>query len=427
MPRHSHHDKHNHNNRYSDDNRYSPDDRLPDRRGRRGRPERRTRPERQDQPERPELRGSQERQKQQGQPERQERPGRQGRPERQERQQRGQPERSEQPGQQDRQGQSGRQEQRHRPDRQGQSGQGRRSGRSPGRRDNPRRTHRTSRPQPSRGPRDERPGPASAGPPPPQPGGRHETGQNFLVDPDTIGRIVGLVAATQGPVVEIGTGDGALTLPLEELGRPLTGIEIDGRRAARLRRRTGPSTTVVHADFLRYALPRAPHVVVGNLPFHLTTAVLRRLLRAPGWTDAVLLTQWEVARRRAGVGGATMMTAQWWPWFTFRLVERVPAAAFRPRPGVDGGLFTLTRRPVPLLEPDERAEYQEFVRRIFTGPGRGVEEIVARAARRPPRTALRSWLRDQGIRPTALPGSLTAGQWAALHRLVSGPGRPGAR
>ncbi|MEI5101581.1 rRNA adenine N(6)-methyltransferase family protein [Streptomyces sp. PmtG] len=167
------------------------------------------------------------------------------------------------------------------------------------------------------------------------------SGQNFLTDQETIDAVVALVARTQGPIVEIGTGDGALTLPLEGLGRPLTGVEIDGRRAERLARRTGPSTRIVHADFLRYDAPSAPHVLVGNLPFHATTPMLRRILRSRAWTDAVLLVQWEVARRRAGVGGATLMTAQWWPWYAFGLDRRVPSAAFRPRPAVDGGLLTV--------------------------------------------------------------------------------------
>ncbi|MGP3974945.1 23S ribosomal RNA methyltransferase Erm [Streptomyces sp. 8N114] len=242
---------------------------------------------------------------------------------------------------------------------------------------------------------------------------------------------VSLVARTEGPVTEIGGGDGALTLPLQRLGRPLTVLEADARTADRLRRRTAASTTVLHADFLRWKAPRTPHVLVGNLPFHHTTAMLRRILHAPGWTEAVLLVQWEVARRRAGVGGATMMTAQWWPWYDFRLVQRVPATAFRPRPGVDGGLMTLTRRTEPLLEAHERHRYQDFVHRVFTGPGRGLAEIVPLAVQerergrgrgaRPPRGRVLEWLRGQGIRPGALPKSLTAAQWAELFHLTERP------
>ncbi len=139
---------------------------------------------------------------------------------------------------------------------------------------------------------------------------RGEFGQNFLSDRSVVAEIVRLVGRTSGPILEIGPGDGALTPPLEAPGRPLTAVEVDGRRARELRRLARPPTTVVESDFLRYRLPSAPYVLVGNLPFHRTTALPRRALHAGQWTDAVLLVQWEVARRRAGVGGATMMTAQ---------------------------------------------------------------------------------------------------------------------
>lgn len=247
--------------------------------------------------------------------------------------------------------------------------------------------------------------------------GRHELGQNFLVDRAVIDTFVRLVDRTRGPILEIGPGDGALTLPLQGLGRELTAVEIDGRRADRLRRRTGPATTVVTGDFLRRRQSSAPHVVVGNLPFHATTAMLRRILRSPGWTDAVLLVQWEVARRRAGVGGATLMTAQWWPWYEFGLVGRVPAAAFRPRPNVDGGLLTMARRPRPLVAEHDRAAYQDLVARVFNGRGRGLARIVGHAVPELPRRTVEGWLRHHRVPADALPKHLTAGEWAELHAL----------
>lgn len=156
----------------------------------------------------------------------------------------------------------------------------------------------------------------------------------------------------------------------------MTAIEIDPRRARRLHSRTPGHVTVVCDDILRCALPRDPYVLVGNLPFHLTTAIVRRVLAADHWQSAVLLVQWEVARRRAGVGGASMMTARWWPWYDFALHSRVPARAFRPVPSVDGGLLTVHRRPRPLV--DDRKRYQDFVGRVFTGRGRGLPDILTR-------------------------------------------------
>lgn len=100
--------------------------------------------------------------------------------------------------------------------------------------------------------------------------GRHELGQNFLTDPRVIAHVVRLAAASRGPLVEWGAGDGALTRPLGELGRPLEGVEIDPQRAARLRHRVGPDVTITEGELLRHAPPRGS-TVVGNVPFHITT------------------------------------------------------------------------------------------------------------------------------------------------------------
>ncbi len=235
-------------------------------------------------------------------------------------------------------------------------------------------------------------------------GGRHELGQNFLHHRPTIDRIVRLVRATDGPILEIGAGDGAITRQLATLGRDVRAVDLDEHRVHRLRRRL-PSVSVVHGDALRVPLDRP--VVVGNLPFHLTTPILRRLLTDGRWADAVLLTQWEVARKRAGVGGRTMLTAQTVPWFDFTLHGRVPADAFRPKPGVDGGLLTISRRPGPLVDPAERAAYERFVRQAFTGRGRGIEQILGAGP-------WRARLRAAGVPPSALPRDLTPDQWAAL-------------
>ncbi|MFF4773989.1 23S ribosomal RNA methyltransferase Erm [Microtetraspora fusca] len=250
----------------------------------------------------------------------------------------------------------------------------------------------------------------------PSQGGRHELGQNFLVDPSVIATIERLVARTSGPIVEIGPGDGAMTLPLSRHGRPITAVEIDSRRARRLERRTPQNVVVVNTDAMRFRFPRHPHVIVGNLPFHLTTAIMRRLLAEDRWRAAVLLVQWEVARRRAGVGGATLLTASWWPWYEFEVHSRVPARSFRPVPSVDGGLLTIVRREAPLVA--DRGRYQDFVKQVFTGRGRGLREILDRTGRLD-RTAVREWMRARRVAPYALPKELTAEQWASLWHLVA--------
>lgn len=241
-------------------------------------------------------------------------------------------------------------------------------------------------------------------------GGRHELGQNFLTHRPTIERIVDLVARTDGAITEIGAGDGALTRRLATLGRPLIAIDIDERRVKRLQRALA-HVRVVHADAMRFPLDRP--VIVGNVPFHLTTPILRRLLRASGWRSAILLTQWEVARKRAGVGGGTLLTAQAAPWFTFALHDRVAARSFTPSPGVDGGVLAITRRDAPLVPLAERARYERFVARVFTGGGSSLARIVGAATSLSGAQARRALLRA-GIAGSALARDVTAPQWAEL-------------
>ncbi len=241
-------------------------------------------------------------------------------------------------------------------------------------------------------------------------GGRHELGQNFLTHQPSIDTITTLVAATRGPILELGAGTGVLTRPLAATGRPLTAIDIDEHRVRALARAL-PDVHLVRADAMRYPL-RTP-VVVGNIPFHLTTPILRRLLNEPGWTRAVLVTQWEVARKRAGVGRHIMLTAQSGPWFTFELRGRVPSWGFDPRPSVDGGILAITRRGSPLIAAADRRRYENFVRAIFTGRGGSLAAILQGASHLG-RGAARRAISCAGVAPEALPRDLSAAQWVEL-------------
>jgi 23S rRNA (adenine-N6)-dimethyltransferase len=258
-------------------------------------------------------------------------------------------------------------------------------------------------------------------------GGRHELGQNFLVDRRVVDRIVGVVAATPGPIIELGAGSGALTRELAGLGRPLTALEIDPRRARALRREFGGHTTIVQADALAWRYPSAQHMVVGNVPFHLTTAIMRGLLARGHWTDAVLLTQWEVARRRCGVGGSSLLTAQWHPWFSFTLHGRVPARAFRPMPSVDGGVFSIKRRTEPLVDASDRKAYQAFVAEVYRGRGNGLAQILTRTSRPLRPEMARRLLGSLGLSGRVLPSRLGGEDWAAIWMGVRGQARRGSR
>jgi 23S rRNA (adenine-N6)-dimethyltransferase len=77
--------------------------------------------------------------------------------------------------------------------------------------------------------------------------------------------------------------------------------------------------------------------------------------------------------------------------------------------------MTISRRIDPLVAHDDRRRYQAMVHRVFTGRGHGIAQILARSL---PRASVRNWLRDDKIKPTALPRELSAAQWAELFALA---------
>ena len=123
-----------------------------------------------------------------------------------------------------------------------------------------------------------------------------------------------------------------------------------------------------------------------------------------------------------------MMTAQWAPWFTFTLHGRVPARAFTPRPGVDGGILTIHRREHPLLPVTEQCQFHALVHRIYTGPGNGLAQILARATSFPSPQAARAWLVKHSIDASALPRMMHPKAWVDLFKTTgSSPPAPPTR
>ena len=184
-------------------------------------------------------------------------------------------------------------------------------------------------------------------------------GQNFVVDANTVRKIVTAASVTESDrVVEVGPGLGSLTLAILETGASVTAVEIDHRLAARL-----PATaaahgvpagalTVVDADALRITeLPGDPTVLVANLPYNVSVPVLLHFMETfPSLERGVVMVQAEVGERLAAppgskVYGAPSVKAAWYgPW---RVAGTVSRQVFWPVPNVDSILVGFARDPEP--------------------------------------------------------------------------------
>lgn len=207
---------------------------------------------------------------------------------------------------------------------------------------------------------------------------RRSLGQNFLVAPGAVDRLVQAAQITAGElVVDLGAGRGALTLALARAGARVLAVELDRVWASRLRRAVSESgladqVRVIHGDLRRVSLPSEPYRVVANPPYGLTTAVLARLLDDPerGPRRADLLVQWEVARKRAARPPTTLRSAAWAPWWTFEVGPAVPRTAFRPVPRVDAALLIVRKREPPVLPVWLAPHLRELLRPGWKPPAR---------------------------------------------------------
>ncbi|MCK6081144.1 16S rRNA (adenine(1518)-N(6)/adenine(1519)-N(6))-dimethyltransferase RsmA [Microbacterium sp. EYE_5] len=191
-------------------------------------------------------------------------------------------------------------------------------------------------------------------------------GQNFVVDANTVRKIVAAARVTAADrVVEVGPGLGSLTLAILESGAPVTAVEIDHRLAERL-----PATaaahgvpdgalTVVAQDALRVSeLPGDPDVLVANLPYNVSVPVLLHFMEHfPTIQRGVVMVQAEVGERLAApsgskVYGAPSVKAAWYG--TWRLAGTVSRQVFWPVPNVDSVLVGFERDAEPRGTEEER-------------------------------------------------------------------------
>jgi 16S rRNA (adenine1518-N6/adenine1519-N6)-dimethyltransferase len=192
-------------------------------------------------------------------------------------------------------------------------------------------------------------------------------GQNFVVDPNTVRRIVRLAGITRGdPVVEVGAGLGSLTLALVEAGAEVTAVELDRHLLPVLDevlRSADPAPRVVHADALKVdwddLLAGHPHWhLVANLPYNVATPLVLDLLDSSAAIDRMLvMVQREVGERLAAGPGTSaygIPSVKIAYWASAEIVGRVGPSVFLPRPKVESVLVRIVRRsrPATAADPD---------------------------------------------------------------------------
>jgi 16S rRNA (adenine1518-N6/adenine1519-N6)-dimethyltransferase len=205
-------------------------------------------------------------------------------------------------------------------------------------------------------------------------------GQHFL-RAASVERLLGVVAPRADETfLEIGPGAGALTLPLAARARAVTAVELDAALAARLRERAPSNVRVLTGDALRVDLAElapAGTRLVGNLPYYVSSPLLRRFLDLRGRVrDAHVMLQDEVATRVAAAPGSRdygILSVLYALYADVDVPLRFPPGAFQPPPRVHSALLRARFLPGPRAEIADVDAFERLVQQAFRQRRRTLE------------------------------------------------------
>lgn len=273
---------------------------------------------------------------------------------------------------------------------------------------------------------------------------RPKLGQNFLADARAAQRIVeALGDVSQRVVLEIGPGQGALTTMLAERAGYLIAIEIDRVLGAQLRMRFSgrPTVEIVEGDVLDIDLVRLMRrdrrtsgdihpganeqaVVVGNLPYYITSPILMRLFRFHEvLTEIVIMVQEEVADRVAAKPGSRdygLLSATAQLYSKIEKLFTLPPGAFSPPPKVHSTVVRLVIDPQLERLKVSGPEFEEYLKLSF---GQKRKTLANNLRERYPAEEVQRALAAAGVKPDARAEALPLNKAAAVFRQL-GQARP---
>lgn len=200
----------------------------------------------------------------------------------------------------------------------------------------------------------------------------HTHSQNFLRSPTLVKKLMGHSNIKKTDIVyDIGAGSGVITSALARVCTRVVAIEYEPRTFQTLSKNVGAldNVTVVQADFLAMNLPDEQYKIFANIPFHLSSPILRKIMDTPHPPVAVYLILQKQFARKLLIGTdqfTGLLGAMITPQFTVRIRYNLQRSDFWPSPAVDTVFVELLQRDVYLLPSAELPQYRAFVERCFS-------------------------------------------------------------
>jgi 16S rRNA (adenine1518-N6/adenine1519-N6)-dimethyltransferase len=247
-------------------------------------------------------------------------------------------------------------------------------------------------------------------------------GQHFL-RPDSVERLVRVIGPAPDDVfLEIGPGQGALTLPLAARAAHVVAVEIDAALAESLRRHAPANVEVVTADALaidlRALVPEGSRLA-GNLPYYVSSPLLRRFLSLRSHVrDLHVMLQDEVARRVASPPGSKeygILSVLYALWSDTDIPARFAPGSFSPPPKVASAVLRARFLEQPRAEVNDPDGFERFLQKAFARRRRTLENNLEDSY-----PNLKEYLRFLNVEGSRRAETLSVVEFAALWRAVGG-------
>ncbi len=179
-------------------------------------------------------------------------------------------------------------------------------------------------------------------------------GQHFLKNKKLLHELVKRAqVGTSDTVLDLGAGKGALTTILMQKAGKVLAVEYDSEMVEILRQKTAGylNTKVIHRDIMQFRLPKEKFVIVSNIPYAITTPILKKLLTNPssGLQRGIIVMEKGAAKRFTSRTIKDAYVLAWRMWFDIEYVKDISRNFFSPRPKVDSAMVSITRKKESLI------------------------------------------------------------------------------
>ncbi|MCZ2144579.1 MAG: 16S rRNA (adenine(1518)-N(6)/adenine(1519)-N(6))-dimethyltransferase RsmA [Anaerolineales bacterium] len=247
-------------------------------------------------------------------------------------------------------------------------------------------------------------------------------GQNFLIDPSGLDKVMQAAGLSpEDTVLEIGAGLGSLTVLLAQTVRRVIAVEIDRGLIAPLTEAVSEydNVQIVEGDILKIPPEELnlgeAYLVVANIPYYISSAIIRRLLETQNRPPRIVLTvQQEVAERICAKDGKFSLLALSVQVFGVpRIQARIAAGCFYPAPDVDSAVLSITLYPQPLIATEELDTFFRLARAGFSQKRKTLRNTLS-AGLGLPAVQAESLLAAAGIDPRRRAETLSIAEWGRL-------------